>query len=247
MVNKLSAGLRASFAIIFWLAVWQLGALAVNNPYFLPDIPRTVSALINILKKSDFYLAVAMTLMRVVFGLLLGTLAGAALAIISHKSSFVMAIVSPMISVIKSTPVATFIILLWIAMHGSLLPVFVAFLMVMPIIWQNLIDAYNSISKELIEVADAFELTYRARAKLLIFPALLKYLIPAFITSSGLAWKSEIAAEIIAYTTRSIGQHISDARYNFDTPSVFAWTIVIILMSLTLEKTTKFLIGRWRL
>lgn len=247
MKNKTLACLKPLFALVFWLSVWQIGAMAVNNAYFLPDIPKTLSALSQILKNGEFYLAVSMTLLRVVCGLLLGTLVGAVLAMLSHRFSLVMAVVSPIISVIKATPVATFIILLWIAMHGTLLPVFVAFLMVMPIIWQNLIDAYNSISRELSEVCDIFELNRRERARLLVFPALFKYLIPAFITACGLAWKSEIAAEIIAYTTKSIGQNISDAKYNYDTPAVFAWSIIVILMSIALEKGAKHLIRRWRI
>ena len=247
MKNKTLSYLKPLFALIFWLSVWQIGAMLVNNAYFLPDIPKTLSSLSQILKNGEFYLAVSMTLIRVISGLLFGTLAGAVLAMLSHRFSLVMTVVSPMISVIKSTPVATFIILLWIAMHGTLLPVFVAFLMVMPIIWQNLIDAYNSISRELSEVCDIFELDRRERARLLIFPALFKYLVPAFITACGLAWKSEIAAEIIAYTTKSIGQNISDAKYNYDTPAVFAWSIVVILMSIALEKGAKHLIRRWKI
>lgn len=247
MKNKLPRPILTLIAIVFWISVWQIGAFFVGDKYFLPDIPTTFSALLTILKKASFYTAVLATLTRVVLGLLLGTILGIILAVLSHKSSVITAIVSPLILVIKSTPVASFIILLWIALHGTFLPVFVAILMVMPIIWQNTLDAYGSISKNLTEVCYVFEMSGRKRAKLLVFPALIKYLIPAFITSCGLAWKSEIAAEIIAYTTRSIGQHISDAKYDFDTPAVFALTIVVILMSIALEKGASKLIKRIKL
>ena len=72
----------------------------------------------------------------------------------------------------------------------------------------------------------------------------MKYLIPGIITASGLCWKAEIAAEIIAYTKRSIGQGINDAKYNLDTPTVFAWTLVIILLSVALEKGASMLLRR---
>ena len=247
MKNKLPRPLLTLISVIFWITAWQIGASIVGNAYFLPDIPTTLFAFTRILGKWAFYRAVFATLLRVAAGLALGTVFGIALAVLSHKSSVIKAIISPIILVIKSTPVATFTILLWIALSGTLLPVFVAFLMVMPIIWQNVLDAYGSIDKNLSEVCNAFELTRRARAKLLIFPALHKYLIPAFITSCGLAWKSEIAAEIIAYTTRSIGQFISDAKYDFDTPLVFASTIVVILLSIALEKGAGRLLMRFKL
>ena len=76
------------------------------------------------------------------------------------------------------------------------------------------------------------------------FPILLKFLIPAIITSVGLAWKSEIAAEIIAYTSRSIGYLINESKTLFDTPKIFALTLVIIIFSVILEFVVKKLLGR---
>jgi NitT/TauT family transport system permease protein len=105
-------------------------------------------------------------------------------------------------------------------------------------------DGYNSISRELIEVSEIFEFSYMKKAKLLVFPALLKYFIPALITSTGLAWKSEIAAEIITYTKNSIGASISDGKYFLDTPLVFAWTLIVVIFSLLLEALTKLLLRR---
>ena len=118
--------------------------------------------------------------------------------------------------------------------------------MVMPIVWQNVSDGFSAIDRELSEVCDAFEFSYKKRMKLLIIPTLSSYLFPALITSVGLAWKSEIAAEIIAYTKSSVGAMINDAKYNFETPKMFALTIIVVIMSLLLEAFTKFLIRRYR-
>ena len=116
--------------------------------------------------------------------------------------------------------------------------------MVMPIIYQNLTDGLTAIDKQLSEVSDVFEFTKKKRFMLLTFPTLKKYLVPAVITASGLGWKAEIAAEIIAYTKHSIGQGINDAKYNMDTPTVFAWTAVIILLSIALESGARYLLRR---
>ena len=107
-------------------------------------------------------------------------------------------------------------------------------------------DGYASIDSGLTEVADVFGFSYTKRLRLLVFPTLIKYLVPALISSVGLAWKSEIAAEIIAYTKNSIGYMINNAKTNFDTPRVFAWTIVIIVMSILLEFLTKIMMRRVR-
>jgi NitT/TauT family transport system permease protein len=129
-------------------------------------------------------------------------------------------------------------------LSGDALPIVIAFLMVMPIIMQNLLDGFDAIDRELLEVCRVFELSFFKKMKILIAPTLLKYFIPAVITATGLAWKSEIAAEIIAYTKNSIGEKINDAKYFYESPTVFAWTVIIIFMSILLETITKYLLRR---
>ena len=114
----------------------------------------------------------------------------------------------------------------------------------MPIIWQSTLDGFGAIDYNLDEVAHVFDFGRIKRFKLVIFPSLVKFLIPAIITAAGLAWKAEIAAEIIAYTKNSIGQQINDAKYFMNTPRVFAWTVMIIFFSIILEKTAKKLLSR---
>ena len=126
--------------------------------------------------------------------------------------------------------------------------------MVMPIVWQNTLEGFASIPRELIEVAQVYELSLKRRCEVLIMPVLAKYIFPAVITSVGLAWKSEIAAEIVAYTKDSIGMYINNAKnygmyiteaeYFPPASVVFAWTIVIIAMSLCLELLVRKLLRR---
>ncbi len=245
MKNKIkSLALRVILPLVFWLTLWQITAMLVNHEFLFPDIPQTLTALFLLLKTKEFYLAVLLSIIRVIVGLLLGIVAGIALATASNYSNVASALITPIITVIKSTPVASFIVVLWVLLSGDALSIFIGFLMVMPIITQNLLSGFAAIDPQLSEVADVFEFSPTKRFKLLTLPTLKKYLIPAIITSTGLAWKAEIAAEVIAYTKRSIGQGINDAKYNLDTPTVFAWTLVIIMFSFILEVCTKKLLRR---
>ena len=245
MKNKTTSfTLKVILPLVFWLAIWQIAAMIVNHKFLFPDIPETLKALFSLLQTKGFYLAVFLSLIRVIVGLILGILAGICLATACNYSKVASALITPMITVIKSTPVASFIVVLWVLMSGDALSVFIGFLMVMPIITQNLLSGFAAIDPQLSEVADIFEFSTAKRFKLLTLPTLKKYLVPAIITATGLAWKAEIAAEIIAYTKRSIGQGINDAKYSLDTPTVFAWTLVIITFSFILEMCTKKLLRR---
>ena len=238
--NKTKDILLKLFVLLFWLGIWQACAMIINDSYFLPSIPETLMALFSLLVSAEFLLTVLLTLARVLLGLLLGIIFGILLSTLCYNFKIANALISPAMSVIKSTPVAAFVILLWVLLSGDALTIVIAVLMVMPIIWQNLMDGYRAIPNDLSEVADVFSFTIFKRIRLVIFPTLFKYFMPALITSAGLAWKSEIAAEIIAYTENSIGHEINDATSNFDTPSVFAWTIVIIVFSMLIEFLLKY-------
>ena len=228
------------------MILWWLGASVVDNSFLFPNVDETVLALVSLVAKPSFYLVVLLTTIRVLLGFLIGYVFGFVLAIICNNFSIIESLVAPIITIIKATPVASFIVLLWVMLSGDALSIFIGFLMVMPIIWQNTMDAYSSIDKNLLEVTEIFEFSAKKRFQLLVLPTLKKFLYPAIITSAGLAWKAEIAAEIIAYTKKSIGQGINDAKYNMDTPTVFAWTLLIILFSILLEFATKKLLRRFK-
>ena len=241
MENKI---IKILSPLVFWLTVWIIVSRSIGNAFLFPSVSDTLNSLIVLFSQSFFYKSIIFSSIRVILGLLMGGLFGIVLALICNKISLLNFILSPMITIIRSTPVASFIVVLWVLMSGDALSVFIGFLMVMPIIWQSTINGLSAIDESLLEVTKVFRFSKLKKFKLLTVPTLKKYLVPAFISSVGLAWKAEIAAEIIAYTKNSIGQGINDAKYNMDTSTVFAWTLVVIIFSILLEAITKVLLRR---
>lgn len=236
MKNKLSDLLvHRIIPIVILLSMWEIAALIYNKPYFLPGLFDTFLALIRIIQTNDFLLIIILTLLRIFAGILLGTLTAVLLALASYKVKFIHSLLSPLNSVIKATPVASIIILLWVSMNGNSLAIFVSFMMVFPIIWQNIYDAFSSIDNELIEVSRVYGFSLKKRMKILILPALKQYFIPAFVTAIGLAFKAEIAAEIIAGVRNSIGQMIYYAKDAPKIDEMFAWTVIGVFLSMLIE------------
>ena len=60
----------------------------------------------------------------------------------------------------------------------------------------------------------------------------------------GLSWKACIAAEVICTPNGSIGQGIYNAKIYLETPSLFAWTAAVILLSVLLEMLIKTIISK---
>ena len=230
--------------VLFWVGVWYIAAILIDSVILLPNPRETVIALFALMRSGEFYLSILFTLIRVIIGLLIGILLGVTLAILSFRFEIIKSFIKPIVSVIRAIPVASFIVLLWVLLDGDMLNILVAVLMVMPIVWQNTIDGFSSVPKELTELLEIYPVSFIRRFKALYMPVLKGYIFPAIVMSVGLAWKAEIASEIIAYTANSIGMYINDAKsVLFDYPQVFAWTLVIIVMSLLLEKITRKLLG----
>lgn len=245
MLSKIkNVSIRFLLPLVFWLGVWQIAALIVNRSYFLPTVPETFLSLIDIIKSDVFLKTVSMTLLRIVFGLLLGISLGIVLGIAAFKSKILYSLLSPAISVIKATPVASIIILLWISMSGDKLSVLIALLMVLPIVWQNVYDGLSAVSPELSELATAYEFSFMKKMRILVLPTLSDFLIPALISATGLAFKSEIAAEIIAGVRNSIGQMIYNSKDAYNTSAVFAWTVIGIFFSVLFEKLVRYLLSK---
>jgi len=60
-------------------------------------------------------------------------------------------------------------------------------------------------------------------------------ILTALTTATGLAWKSGVAAEVLCTPKRAIGTQMQYARSAIDTPALFAWTILVVALSLALE------------
>jgi NitT/TauT family transport system permease protein len=118
--------------------------------------------------------------------------------------------------------------------------------MVCPIIWQATVEGLSSRRKDMDEVADIFNLSFRKRAKYIIIPRVIKNFMPALLTSVGLAWESGIAAEIISVTKDSIGYYIKTNKDTFDAEYMFAWTGTVVIISLLFEFVIKYISRRMR-
>lgn len=230
--------------IAFWLGIWEIVAVLYDNNNIIPTVESTFLALFESIWGEDFMKTVLFSLLRVLLGFLLGTLLSASLAVAASKIDFIKVLVSPIMTVAKSAPVVAIIMILWLVVGGRNVPVVIAMLMVMPIIWQNLIDGYESIDKKLSEICSVFNFSFGKRFRLLVLPTLMRFLLPGLVTASGLAFKSGIAAEIISLTKSSIGKEIADAKTLYERPRMFAWVIIVILLSLALEVIIKNLVRR---
>lgn len=227
---------------LLWLGIWWLCARIIAHPIKLPTPPAVGAALVRLLGTPRFWQTILSSLVRIVIAYLIGWIAGGVLAALCHAVSPLRPCFSPLMTVVRATPVVSFILLLWMLIGRDALPVFIASLMVMPVVFTELSSGLDALDRDLLEVTKIYQFSFARRLRYFYFPSLLPHIRAAAANSMGLCWKSGIAAEVIAFTNRSIGFSIYAAKDNFATDELFAWTAVVVLLSLLLEQLLRRLL-----
>jgi len=227
--------LRALLAAAFWLAVWECAYLAVGKSILVPSPAEVAAVLWQLAAEPVFWLSAVKSLARVVAGFALGVVLGAGLAVATSASALVSALFRPVVAVIRATPVASFIILALVWLRTGQIPAFTSMLIVLPVVWANVSEGIASADPQLLEMARAYKMSRAAKFKDLWFPCVRPYLESAATTGLGMAWKAGIAAEVIVSPKNSIGAALYDSKIYLDTPGLFAWTLVVIALSMLLE------------
>ncbi len=228
-----------------WLGVWQLAALWVGMDLLLPSPASVARSLASLAVTGDFWLAAAASLVRIFGGLALGCVVGGLLAAVTYRCRWGEYLLAPAIRVVRAAPVVCFILLLYLWLDRTRIPTVVSALMVLPVIWGNLDAGLRATDSQLLELARAYRFSVYKTIRLIYLPSLRPHFISGLLTCMGLAWKSGVAAEVICPPKLAIGTEISQARTALETPELFAWTLVIIALSLLLEGLVRrLLLGR---
>lgn len=227
--------LKKALIALIYLAVWEAASLLVGRELLLPAPLATVRRLFELLAKGESWAYAGLSLLRIMSGYLLGVLAGVLLAVLTARSRFAESLLAPLRGVVKATPVTSFILLALLWLNSSLVPLFISFLMVLPMVWADTADAILHTDPRLVEMGRVFGLSRTKIVRKIYVPSVLPQFLAACTTSLGFAWKSGVAAEIIALPLRSIGYQLYEAKLRIETLDLFAWTLLVILLSMALE------------
>lgn len=236
--------MRPLGVVVFWLAVWQVAALAVDQDILLVSPGGALTRLGELILTADFWGTVGHSLVRIGGGFVVASVVGVLGAAAAATSRVFDALVTPALAAVRSTPVVSFIILvLMLPIRGQLAFV-ISFLMVLPITYTNVLEGIRHRDPALLEVATVFRVPLLRRLSAIDVPAVLPFFIASCKIGVGLAWKSGIAAEVIGLTEGSIGEQLYQAKIFLISADLFAWTAVIIALSFGFEKLVLALLRR---
>ena len=246
-MKKLSVGKRIlwyGLGLTSILALWWALSLAASDQLVLPDPAAVAKAFLSLAVKPGFYLSIAVSMAGILCGYLAGNIAGLLLGVLSGSSERFYAFVRPAMTIIRSTPVASFIILVLIWIGKTYTPAFTAFLIVLPVVWQTVTSGMCSADVKLLEAAEIFRLSAGKKLKYVYVPAFTPGYVGASLTAMGFAWKAGVAAEVLAGGMKTLGGNIYSSKIYLEIPELFAWTFTVIALSLVIELLTGFVLRR---
>jgi len=214
----------------------------IGQEILLVSPVSVIQKLAQLALKAEFWQSVFFSLQRIAAGFLLALISGIALAAFAACFRRIEEFLAPAILFIKSTPVASFIILVLIWVSSRNLSVVISYLMVLPIIYTNILEGIKSTDIKLLEMAEVFQVPKHRRVLYIYVSQILPFFQSACLVGLGLCWKAGIAAEVIGIPKGSIGEKLYMAKIYFATADLFAWTLTVIMISLLFEKLFMFLI-----
>lgn len=230
------------WAVFVWLIVWEAAARFIGQEILLVSPVTVLCRFLELAVTREFWYSVSFSFSRIIGGFFLALFSGILLAGVSSVSRLVKELLAPLITVIKATPVASFIILVLIWVSSRNLSVIISFLMVLPVIYTNILQGIESTNRQLLEMAKVFRVPVCRRIRFIYISEIMPFFKTACSIALGLCWKAGVAAEVIGIPEGSIGEKLYEAKIYLQTPDLFAWTLTIICLSAFFEKIFLFIV-----
>lgn len=223
-------------AAVFWLGLWCVLANSVGQELLLPSPMAVIKRLAELLRQREFWAAAGLTLLRIMAGFLLAIITGTLIATLTFRYRLLNTLLRPIQGIVKATPVVSFILLAQLWLRSGTVPMLCTFLMVLPAIWANVYTGIENTDRQLLEMAQVYGFSFGRKLRYIYIPSVMPYFIAAFTTGLGMGWKAGIAAEVISRPELSIGIQMYYSKIYLETADLFAWTVVVIAVSMALEK-----------
>jgi len=240
---------RLAMLIVF-LGAWEvLPRAGIVNPMLLPPLSQVVATLGDIVARSDFREAMAVTAAEVVVAFVIAVPLGAALGVLLAENAYLGAIFRPMLFYVFSIPKSIFLPMFILAFGiGFGQKVAYATFSTVFIVIMSTSAAVESVKAEYILVAQSYGATRAQILRRIYVPSMMPILLEAVRISMIFNFTGVMIAEMYASRT-GVGHMIANWGENFMLPQLFAGVIVLALAAMAFNELVRSLevrCSRWR-
>lgn len=223
-------------SVALLMLVWQLIAFRVDQPELFPSLWHLLLRLAELLTSGSFYLSVGATVIRGMIGIIISLVASLLLSVCFARWEWLYELCRPWLTMMRSVPVISFILLALIFLNSGSIPLLIAFLTMFPLLTENITKGLKQFRQELTEMGKLFRLSRRNRLMLLYYPQIKPFLFSGLSSAVGFGWRAIIMGEVLSQATWGIGGAMKRAQSFIEVPELIAWTIVAIAISYLSDK-----------
>lgn len=223
-------------SILLIPVAWQLLSWQMAQPQLIPSFPDLVRALLRLVYTPGFLVSIGTTCLRACVGLLLSLAAASITAFLLNRSERIRLLFMPWLSLLRSVPVISFILLALIFLNPEMIPLLIAFLTMYPLLTENLLKGLMNRRDSWKMLAQQFHLNAWNRLFQINYPQLKPYLFSGLASAVGFGWRAIIMGEVLSQCVDGIGKRMKEAQVFIDVPELIAWTLVAIVLSWLTDK-----------
>lgn len=223
-------------SILLIPVAWQLLSWQMAQPQLIPSFPDLIRALLWLVYTPGFLVSIGTTLLRACAGLLLSLVAASITAFLLNRSEAIRFLFMPWLSLLRSVPVISFILLALIFLNPEMIPLLIAFLTMYPLLTENLLKGLMNRRDSWKMLARQFHLNAWNRLFQINYPQLRPYLFSGLASAVGFGWRAIIMGEVLSQCVDGIGKRMKEAQVFIDVPELIAWTLVAIVLSWLTDK-----------
>lgn len=223
-------------SILLIPVAWQLLSCQMAQPQLIPSFPDLIRALLWLVYTPGFLVSIGTTCLRACVGLLLSLAAASITAFLLNRSEAIRFLFMPWLSLLRSVPVISFILLALIFLNPEMIPLLIAFLTMYPLLTENLLKGLMNRRDSWKILARQFHLNAWNRLFQINYPQLKPYLFSGLASAVGFGWRAIIMGEVLSQCVDGIGKRMKEAQVFIDVPELIAWTLVAIVLSWLTDK-----------
>ena len=225
--------IRRIVIVLIWLLIWQFASMMTGLELLLASPVAVLKTIMNMLVSQQFYVTLMHSMINIGTGLMAGIVF---LGICAAKYKLIAEFIEIPLQLMKALPVAAFIILLLMWFGSKNVSRIISAMVVIPMVVTGVTDGIKNTDIKLIQMARVYNMSTFNRFRYIYMTGVYPYLSSQLKIALGMCFKAGISAEIIGLVSNTIGTSMYYAKMYLLSSELFAWSIVIILVSLLVEK-----------
>lgn len=233
------------YSTVLIITIWLIAASLIDNAIVVPSLFDVISALLDIITRQDFYHIVFNSVLRTLIAVGISFLTALMIATVSYFCELFEDFFHIIYVILKTIPTIAIMIicLLWFGRNGSV--IMIVFLVVFPIIYSNLLYAYKHIDNSLILNTKTYEDEFLIKLRRIYLPLIKANMFESIKSTLSLGFKVTVMSELMSQVSIGIGHELYFAKINLMMTDIFAWTFIMVVVSLIFDYIISLIIKRF--